>query len=126
MGLHNKFPADFYKRGNLFNTYLGSGEESYRIPSPKKRPPQKTEKPRAKKQRDQEALIAFVLRFLTQEQMRTWLNHTSAAHGVPRSTQRHVYNQIALFVRENLPPDVCVRYLAELKRRREAGVPLVR
>src|SRR5690349_9507770 len=23
MGLHNKFPRHFYKRGNLFNTYLG-------------------------------------------------------------------------------------------------------
>ena len=23
MGLHNNFPPHFYKRGNLFNTYLG-------------------------------------------------------------------------------------------------------
>ncbi len=23
MGLHNRFPSYFYKRGNLFNTYLG-------------------------------------------------------------------------------------------------------
>lgn len=132
VGLHNKFPSHFYKRGNLFNTYLGSGEESYRL-TPRNTPPphrrQNGKNPgelESNGEPDQEALIAFVQRFLTLEQMRVWLKYTTEAHNVAPTSERPVYYSVASFVRGQLPPDVCARYLTELERRRDAGLPLVR
>lgn len=40
MGLHNEFPSYFYKRGNLFSTYLGTD------------PPEPQTRPRAAKNRE--------------------------------------------------------------------------
>ena len=40
VGLHNKFPSYFYKRGNLFNTYLGHTES----PEPRTRSTQSKRK----------------------------------------------------------------------------------
>lgn len=130
MGLHNKFPSDFYRRGNLFNTYLGSGEESYRISSPKKpgwKPrPVKPTLPPEPHGHPQEALITFVQLHLTLEQMELWRKHTSAAHNVAFAPAKLKHLEVAAFIRKSIPPLTCARYLAELERRRAARSPLVR
>jgi hypothetical protein len=131
VGLHNKFPAHFYKRGNLFNTYLGSGEESHRLSSKSRtgHAPKRTVHPPPAKRTghpDQEALVAFVQRYLTLGQMEDWRRLTSSAHGADFTpAETSAYHEIAGFIHGNLSPSVCRRYLIELERRRSLELPLV-
>jgi hypothetical protein len=133
MGLHNKFPSDFYKRGNLFNTFLGSGEEAVKLPARKARQTTYQKRSQVEKQPRQlthrEALISFIQRYLTLEQMEAWRKCTGEAHGVAVSPAPHIgmaYSEVDAVIRAHIPPATCARYLEELKRRLETGSPLVR
>jgi hypothetical protein len=133
MGLHNKYPSEFYKRGNLFNTYLGSGEESVKLPARKTSSETRARKREVPKHSRQltarEALNAFVQRNMTLEEMEAWRQRVGDALDVEVTPVPHVgmaYSEIAAFINASIPSATCARYLHELKRRAENGLPLVR
>src|SRR6476620_11511069 len=107
-GLHNKFPGYFYKRGNLFNTYLGSGEPATRVgsrPSSARRTaPLSDSPPRPRADTPQEKLVAFIQLYFTLDDMDQWLRLVANHLGrVPPSDRRiPPYKRVAAFVHTSL------------------------
>lgn len=146
MGLHNKFPPYFYKRGNLFNTYLragGTGPLSKKK-RPRRRPasPPKidaaspTSSPQAERSTPvgeafrptpaAEKLVAFSRRHLTADEACRLLHLISADHGQAlRADTSNVWEQLAYFASTCLSQARVSRYQRALEHRLEVGAPLI-
>lgn len=130
-GLHNKFPRYFYKRGNLFNTYLGYTDESSPLTAPSrpkrkaKRLPTRTAEPPRRSQ--VEELVAFVQLSLTDPEAARMLRLLASEAGIPLTLKRGSgHSHLVTFLREQVNEATAARYLAELRRRRDAQLPLVK
>jgi hypothetical protein len=132
-GLHNKFPRYFYKRGNLFNTYLGYTDESSPLTAPApsrpkrkaKRLPTRTAEPPRRSQ--VEELVAFVQLSLTDPEAARLLRLLASKAVIPVTLERgRGHNHLVTFLREQVNEATAARYLAELRRRRDAQLPPVK
>jgi hypothetical protein len=152
MGLHNKFPSYFYKRGNLFNTYLGHTES----PEPPTRSTQSKRKRRPAEERllrqaptaasqkttrrsqtaptrpvgphgDAQAFVGLARQHLTIDQGRILLRLISADRGQPMTPANDpgVWDQLAYFCSVSLTPAQVNRYKRALESRLERGEPLI-
>jgi hypothetical protein len=135
--LHNKFPAHFYRRGNLFNTYLGHTD-----PAPAERRADDLEKPKRKRRngtaprrravapepRPVERLIGYVLTHLSDAEIGRLLVLLGNDAGVEIRTHqvRRARAEIGPFLREHVVRKDVTRFLEELRRRKRVGEPLVR
>ena len=144
LGLHNKFPRHFYKRGNLFNTYLGHTDLA-EAPDEKRAPVKgQRETPRAERGGDEgsrysvpftrpfrpnaaaKKLVAFAKRHMTSDEGRRFLRLISEANSLPpRAPGPDVWSQLAYALSVGLPQERVEGYLAVLERRRQAGQPLI-
>lgn len=126
-GLHNKFPSYFYKRGNLFNTYLGHTDTRGNAASPSRRGTEGATKPRATKG-PQEDLLKFLHHHLSNEQADQLLRLLADFKQVPltKTVTRSPWPSLGRFVHKRLTDGEAARYLDELKRRKAAGTALVR
>jgi hypothetical protein len=144
MGLHNKFPRHFYKRGNLFNTYLGHSDFA-EAPDEKRAPAEgQRETPRAggagnegsrysvpfarpfRPNAPAKKLVAFARRHMTSDEARRLLRLISDANGLPpRAPGPDVWSQLAYALSVGLPQERVEGYLAVLESRRRAGQPLI-
>lgn len=137
MGLHNKFPSYFYKRGNLFNTYLGGGTSTpesrkgrdvvRKAPRPSAtRPPAPRDAHRAPSAPSPNlALADFVMIHLHDSAAETFVQRICEADGIEirRSTSDPL---AARELSGKLTPEKAERYLTELRSRQARGLPLVR
>ena len=138
VGLHNKFPSYFYKRGNLFNTYLGHTEQpeapARSKPSSKARPkPKSTTKkvltpasPRPKGAAEQ--LAAFAKKHMSAEETLRFLELIAADCNVSlRKVQanRQMWMEVAYFASTYLTEERSLEFLRVLEQRRQAGEALV-
>ena len=141
MGLHNKFPSYFYKRGNLFNTYLGHTEKPD-APLPKKQssksPPSR--KPRARsstgvntdvsrsEQVAAERLGAFTERYMSDDEALRFLDLIAADCNVslpPTKAKWAVHKRISHFAATHLDEKQTLRFLRVLEKRQQTGQRLV-
>lgn len=117
MSLHNKFPEHFYKKGNLFGTYLSADAVDH-----------------SKEQRailgPSPASVTELFRFL-----RNNLDINGAARWVRLVEQRRrsgapsairSWSDVEIYVKSTISSDVARRYVDELKRRKQLGEQLVR
>ena len=137
VGLHNKFPSYFYKRGNLFNTYLGHTEQPEAPvkskPSSKARskPKSTTKKVQAASPRPKgaaEQLAAFAKKHMSAEETLRFLELIAADCNVSlRRVQanRQMWREVAYFASTYLTEERSLRFLRVLKQRRQAGEALV-
>ena len=139
MGLHNKYPSYFYKRGNLFNTYLGHTDG----------PGASTTSNRQKKQTRSRSsagdpatggaspepfdhalateLHAFTLKHLSDSEASLLVERVCRKSGSPPLTSRHgPRNAMRVLIFGYLTQQQQRLYLAELRRRLAAEEPLVR
>ena len=140
VGLHNKYPSYFYKRGNLFNTYLGHTDApgDATTPARQKKPvPQKpvrqtlvAQKPvrrRTATVRPAEELNTFALLHFQESQVRTFVERVSLKIGSPLPAPKDDPRRA---MRRLIFGDLTVRqqrsYLAELERRCAAREPLIK
>jgi hypothetical protein len=140
MGLHNKFPSYFYKRGNLFNTYLSHAEPP--IGTARERNPDATARKenarlnrllrkdrnlQAKQQSNRSELLVFVAHNFSKDGAVAFLRALARAEGVSIQTSpSSVWDDVQIFLNEHVPLDLQNRYLIELKRRKAHGEPLLR
>lgn len=152
MGLHNRYPRYFYKRGNLFNTYLGySDDPGVPVREPKREkpahsrseatetmPPARTAQPApppANPKPSPEAvevsvrLASFARHHLSVVETERLLRLIAAREGVQieegAELDWRVSIQLERLVRDHVAPDLATRYLRELNERRERGEPLI-
>jgi hypothetical protein len=145
VGLHNKYPSYFYKRGNLFNTYLSHTDEpeARSQAKPASRP---KAKPASRRHRRREAdakafgyelppsavaaqLGEFARDHMSPEEALRFLELVAADCGVSlRSTREHwqAWMRVSQFASKHLSEERTIRFLRELERRRLAGQPLIR
>jgi hypothetical protein len=152
MGLHNRYPSYFYKRGNLFNTYLGySGDQGLppatakqtQTTTPKRRS-QRRRKPRARTAAppvqshappSREAaqagarLAGFAKAHLSLAETERLLHLLAADAGVALEPKEELDWRLPLdlgrFVAQRVTPEVAATYLAALERRLERGELLI-
>lgn len=138
MGLHNKFPSYFYKRGNLFNTYLGYTEKA-KAPARSKpaADPRPTRKPASREQargpsqpKDAaDRLGEFARDHMSTDETLRFLELIAADCEVSlRSTLGHwqAWLRVSEFASAHLSDERTLRFLRELEQRRLDGRPLVR
>lgn len=135
MGLHNKFPSYFYKRGNLFNTYLGHTDGTE--PPLKK----KASERRPRKQRTQrrtsgstfrpspaaQRLVDFSREHMSVEETGQFLRLITRKRGQALTPVHgpEVWDQLAYFASICLRQNLVDTYFLTLKQRQEAGEPLI-
>ena len=151
MGLHNKFPSYFYKRGNLFNTYLGHTDGTE--PPVKK----KASEWRPRKQRTQrrtsgstrieprdtlavappsrpfrpspaaQRLVDFSREHMSVEETGQFLRLITRKRGQALTPVHgpEVWDQLAYFASICLRQNLVDTYFLTLKQRQEAGEPLI-
>lgn len=139
MGLHNKFPAYFYKRGNLFNTYLGHTDRPptratskpdadprpTRRPASKRSPLPSTSVPKSAAVRIGE----FTRDHMSADETLRFLELVAADCGVSlQSTLRHwqAWLRVSEFASLHLSEERTLRFLQELEQRLLDGRPLIR
>lgn len=138
MGLHNKFPSYFYKRGNLFNTYLGHTDQpeapTKSKPSSKARPKPKSTKKKIRAPASPqpkgapEQLAAFANKHMSAEETLRFLELIAADSNVPlRKVQanRQMWMEVAYFASTYLTEERSLQFLRVLEQRRKAGQALV-
>ena len=147
MGLHNRYPSYFYKRGNLFNTYLGYSDdqgvpeqEQKRRSRPKRAetapcpPAQRTSTPPQPKPRGEATDLAarlarFATQHLTLEETRRLLRLIATNEGITINDEAELDSNASLklerFVRDHLAPQLAARYLHALNGRLARGEPLI-
>lgn len=146
MGLHNKFPSYFYRRGNLFNTYLSHADPT--DVEPRRERPAKSQS-RGRRSSETKTLAEDLTSYTLPSRPRSFGNIDRRLAEFARanlSAKEGAYLATAMAAQEGLQmaPDpssawrnlaACLewvsterkeRYLAELIRRKETGVPLLR
>jgi hypothetical protein len=140
MGLHNKFPSYFYKRGNLFNTYLGHTEQPEAPPQTKRPadpPPRKpkpgdqrpSREPPVKDGRIAKQLGLFAKEHMSPAETIRFLELVAADCGVslpPGQNQWQPWSRVEAFAFAHLSPERTLRFLSELEQRRSDGRALIR
>lgn len=129
MGLHNRYPRYFYKRGNLFNTYLGHtddrGQAAPSETSPRRgsaKPPLPSRKPTARSR-----LCRFANDHMTTGERVRFLELLARDAGVTiRPGRRPVWVELELFVADHVSEPRAARFLAVLRERQQAGRSLIR
>jgi hypothetical protein len=129
--LHKRFPRYFYKRGNLFNTYLGQTDDAS---PPGEAARRRRETPGLRRSSEQstprnqvDELIAFAQLSLSAPDAARMLRLLARRSGVPVTIGRdRQHSQLADFVRHHVDDATAGRYLAALRKRRDAGEPLIR
>lgn len=140
MGLHNKFPPHFYKRGNLFNTYLGYSDDQP-LPSRAKRKsaeaPQSERKraggtarpipPRSKGSDSAAQRIAVVARDnLSRSDTARLLHLIADRAGVPTPRRDDLdWRDLGRFVSGYVPAKTAETYARELEGRLARGEALI-
>lgn len=137
MGLHNKFPSYFYKRGNLFNTYLGGGTSTPESrkgrdvirkavrPSATRLPAPRDAQRAPSAPNPNLALADFVMIHLHDSAAETFVQRICEANGI--AIRRSTNDPLA--ARElcgKLTREKAERYLTALRSRQARGLPLVR
>jgi len=144
MGLHNRYPSHFYKRGNLFNTYLGYSSDSGGPPAAPvskrrqqrvRRPQSRATLPTPKPIPTPEAaaagasLASFAKRHMSPAETDRLLRLIAASAGVPvlppGVLDWRLPFRLGTFAAEHLAPEVTLTYLAELEERLASGQPLI-
>jgi hypothetical protein len=120
-GLHNKYPHYFYKKGNLFSTYLSPDAVANAQPSPS---PTHEHKP-AHRTPPSADLNRFLRSNLTLSQAGTWMKLVELRRRAGTSTSARSWWQVETFVK-SLPDSVARKYLWELERRKKHREPLIR
>jgi len=124
VGLHNKYPSYFYKRGNLFNTYLGHTDAPGGSAPAR---PQKPVRQRTVTNSPASELHSFALLHFKESQVRTFVERVSLKIGSPPPAPTDDPRQA---MRRLIFRDLTVRqqrsYLAELERRCAARELLIK
>ncbi len=141
MGLHNRYPSYFYRRGNLFNTYLGYSDDQT-LPPPAKAEPRKktTRQSPARRNRKTQAskaappvrqarpsreaaeagarLAGFAKAHLSLVETERLLHLIAVRAGVPVEPSEELDWRLPLdlgrFIAEHVAPDLAATYLAAL------------
>lgn len=127
-GLHNTYPDHFYRRNNLFSTYLGGGKLPAEAVRTRTIPAQQRAKRSQSRLRLPNAcrdLLVFLLAELTPTERDRWARLVSSARRLPRppgGEERDALGNLLL----RIGPDDCRRYLRELRERQSCGAPLLR
>lgn len=128
MGLHNRFPSHFYKRGNLFNTYLGYTGPDTRSSASRSRSVNSGKKAAAGTLRPaREQLDRYVRGHLTKRDAWCLLCLLTQSKGeeIEVRWEQDPWAPLSRFIRQRLSAAQAARYLRELRRREIAGEPLV-
>jgi hypothetical protein len=151
MGLHNRYPSYFYKRGNLFNTYLGYSDDRglptekeapkkatrpRRSPTKRKTPLSKEQSRVQQKSRPARAsaeagarLAGFANAYMTLAETERLLRLIADHAGEPSASEAELDWRLPIrlgeFVMEHVAPDVAAAYLAALQGRLERGEPFI-
>jgi hypothetical protein len=128
MGLHNPNDWRYHQgRGNLFNTYLGKAPPPEAPGTPRRRADRRSSvAPRTPQPKDAvEALLEFLHYNASIGEANQFIGLVAASKGRAIRPSREPWGSIRDFAREHLTTDEVVRYLAELRRRRAAGEPLI-
>ena len=134
MGLHNRFPSYFYKRGNLFNTYLDhvDGETLLQEKSARR---SRSERPKAApRARPSQASVEagarlgrFAREHLSLTDTERLFRLIAAGAGVRIEWRAKLDARLPLalgqFVAEHVAPDEAARYVAVLEERMKRGEP---
>lgn len=127
-GLHNRFPDHFYRRNNLFSTYLGGGT----LPTEPVRTRTITGRDQPARSRSRlrlplacRDLLVFLLAELAPSERDRWAQLVSSAHRLPRPPGGEPRDALGNLLLQ-IGPDDCRRYLRELRGRRSRGAPLLR
>ena len=132
-GLHNRFPRHFYKRGNLFNTYLSHTDSSPspsmssgRVEQPSGGSHAQPQSAAASRHDLVDTLISFLQRNVSIPDANRFLRAVSQRHGVAEPSKKDPWAAIRSLATVHLSDDEVRRYLTELERRKRVGQPLVR
>jgi hypothetical protein len=126
VALHNKFPAYFYKRGNLFNTYLGYSDDQP-LPKVERRPGRERSRQQASAT-PQQRLVGFTQANMTFQEGRRFLELLAIHANVsgPRvNADWEVWNVLSRFCVQHVDDKQAEKYLAALKARQSSGQPLI-
>jgi hypothetical protein len=130
MGLHNRYPSYFYKRGNLFNTHLSYSFDQSEQPAASRSTPrkavrgQKLSPPVAKYPLDE--FLEFVQLAMSVAQANQLLLLIAVAKNIRVVPSKKPMQALRRFGSKHLTQDEVVMYLTELRRRRDAHQPLLR
>jgi len=152
MGLHNKFPSYFYKRGNLFNTYLRGSRDPRKVLGIKRpevtqadlqklarlrarRKARRTAAPTAAPPRTPPAQFDAASKFVAYA--KTHLSNAEGARLLTALATHHdvriedvsgwrVWSAMHYFLARHISHQDSRRYLEELQNRAAAGAPLLR
>ena len=139
MGLHNRYPRYFYKRGNLLNTYLGH-TNAPQAPAPARRKPVPTTrrepspqpaagpKLRVRDTSAQRRLADFAKEHMSEDEAADFVRLLADDLGVPARPDppvSSIWIDLERLVTANLPRDRAERFLGVLIHRRAAGWPLI-
>jgi hypothetical protein len=118
-GLHNKYPDYFYKRGNLFGTYLSADAVDRARPEP--------DRPATRQRGDASTvrLNQFLRANMSIEQARRWARLVELRRRSGASMTLRSWWDIENYVKR-LPEHIARKYLHELERRKAAGEALIR
>jgi hypothetical protein len=144
MSLHNRYPSYFYKRGNLFNTYLGHTDKGPPPANPegtgasanaarKRRPSSRGVRRRpsgASREAVAGALLArFAKEHLSLPETERLLRLIAADVGIHVEQRRdlglRLPTELGEFVRDHVPAERAASYLSTLNQRLALGHPLI-
>jgi len=128
MGLPNSNDWRYHQKpGNLFNTYLGKAPPPERSSTQRRRrdrrPPVRLTPPEPKD--PIEALVDFLQYNASVGDANQFLRLTAKREGLEIRPSKQPWEPIREFAEAHLTSDQVERYLAEFRRRKAAGEPLI-
>jgi hypothetical protein len=116
VSLHNKFPDHFYKKGNLFGTYLSAGA----VDHSKEQPATLGPSPASVTE-----LFRFLRNNLDVNGAATWVRLVEKRRQSGASPAIRSWSDVEIYVKSTIPSNVARKYVDELKRRKQLGEQLV-